>query len=115
MKIIIAGSRDFNDYERLRDYCDYLLQNKDNIEIVSGAARGADELGERYAVERGYPITRFFPNWNKYRKSAGYIRNEDMAEYADALIVFWNGKSKGTKHMIDITRNNDLELRIFHY
>ena len=69
MKVIIAGSRYFNNYELLRQYVDHILQNvsqKESIEIVSGGAKGADELGERYAKERGYKITRFPADWNKY-------------------------------------------------
>ncbi len=117
MKIIIAGSRLFNNYEILLEFCDFYLKNKSNdeIEIVSGTANGADKLGERYAQERGYKLKRFPANWEKYKKSAGYIRNNEMAEYADALIVFWNGKSKGTKHMIDLAKKSKLEIRIVKF
>jgi len=115
MKIIIAGGRGFNDYERLCSYCDYLLQNKDDIEIVSGCARGADKLGERYAEERGYPIKRFPADWGTFGNSAGYRRNKEMADYADALIAFWDGKSKGTQHMINIADKQSLKLRIYRY
>ena len=114
MKIIIAGSRDFDDYELLRKYCDYVLQNQVNIEIVSGTARGADQLGERYAKEKGYKITRFPADWSK-GKSAGYIRNEEMAKYADALIAFWNGMSKGTEHMINLANKYNLKIRVCNY
>ena len=115
MKVIIAGGRDFDNYEKLRSYCDYLLQNKDEIEIVSGCARGADKLGERYAEERGYPIKRFPADWGTHGKSAGYLRNEEMADYADALIAFWDGSSRGTQHMINIAEKESLEIRIYRY
>ena len=115
MKVIIAGGRDFNDYDQLRSYCDYLLQNKDEIEVVSGCARGADKLGERYAEERGYAIKRFPADWGTHGKSAGYLRNEEMADYADALIVFWDGQSKGTEHMINIAEKESLKIRIRRY
>lgn len=115
MKVIIAGSREFDDYEKLCSYCDYLLQDKTDIEIVSGTARGADKLGERYAEERGYPIKRFPADWDKYGKRAGFIRNEDMAEYADALIAFWLNMSKGTEHMIQIANDKKLQIRIHRY
>ena len=115
MKVIIAGSRDFNDYNKLCHYCDYLLQNQTEIEIVSGTARGADKLGEKYANEKGYPIKQFPANWNKFKKAAGYVRNEEMAKYADALIAFWNGKSKGTEHMINLAKKYNLKIRIYNY
>ena len=93
MNIIIAGSRNFNDYNLLKSSCDNLLTQFTNIEIVSGTARGADKLGERYAREKGYDIKQFPANWDKFGKSAGYIRNDEMAQYADMLIAFWDGAS----------------------
>jgi len=116
MKVIIAGSRDFNDYEFLCQKCDALLLNLETyIEIVSGTARGADALGEQYAIERGYPVKRFPADWDTYGKSAGYRRNEQMANYADALIAFWDGKSRGTKHMIDLSYQYKLQTAIIEY
>jgi hypothetical protein len=114
MKVIIAGSRDFDDYNELCMFCDHVLQNQTDIEIVSGTAKGADQLGERYAIERGYKITRFPADWDKGR-SAGYIRNEEMAKYGDALIAFWNGMSKGTEHMINLAKQYNLKIRICNY
>ena len=115
MKIIIAGGRDFDNYDLLCQKVDKILSRQSEIEIVSGTAKGADKLGERYATERGYPIKRFPADWGQYEKRAGYIRNEDMAEYSDALIAFWNNKSKGTKHMIDIAKQEGLLVRIIIY
>ena len=111
MKVIIAGGRDFKDYDLLCKKCDKILASQTDIEIVSGTAYGADKLGERYSSERGYPIKQFPANW-KLGKSAGYIRNKEMAEYGDALIAFWDGKSKGTKHMIDLAREYELKVRV---
>jgi len=110
MKIIIAGSRNFNDYNLLKSSCDNLLTQFTNIEIVSGTARGADKLGERYARERGYDIKQFPANWDKFGKSAGYIRNDEMAQYSDMLIAFWDGTSKGTKHMIDLANKRGIRV-----
>lgn len=115
MKVIIAGGRDFVDYDKLCRACDYYLQNQKEIEIVSGVAKGADQLGEKYAKERGYPLKQFPAYWNKYEKRAGYIRNSKMAEYADALIAFWNGESRGTKDMIRQAKENKLKIRILNY
>ena len=100
MKLIIAGTRSFQDYGLL---CKILKETEiGNIkEIVCGGARGADKLGERYAKEFGYSLKYFYPNWEKYGKSAGVIRNHEMGDYADYLLAFWDGASKGTKDMID--------------
>jgi len=110
-RVIIAGSRDFNDYDTLGEICDYMLQNKLDVEIVSGTARGADQLGERYANERGFKLKKFPADWS-LGKSAGYIRNELMAQNADALIVFWDGKSKGTLNMINLAKQYKLKTKI---
>lgn len=115
-RVIIAGSRGFNDQKLLYDFCDKVLANiKDEIIVVSGAARGADYLGMCYANDRGYQIQYFFPEWDKYGKSAGYRRNVQMAENADALIAFWDGESRGTKHMIDIATERGLAVRVKRY
>jgi len=115
MKVIIAGGRDFMDFELLCSSCKDILENKNVEEIVSGCAKGADRTGEKYAELNKIPIKKFPAEWDKYGKAAGYRRNKDMAEYADALIAFWNGESKGTKHMIDLARANKLEVHIIKY
>lgn len=115
MKVIIAGGRDFNDYDFLCRKVDKILSRQIEIEIVSGVAKGADKLGERYAEEHGYPIKRFPADWGTFKKQAGYIRNEEMARYADALIAFWDGRSSGTQHMIIIAEERGLLTRIIYY
>ena len=108
MKTIIAGSRGFNDYGLLCQICKEELLT----EVVSGTARGADQLGERYSDENGIPKKQFPADWDKYGKSAGYKRNTEMAKYADALIAFWDGESRGTKHMIDLAKQHNLKTRV---
>lgn len=115
MKVIIAGSRNFNDYAITKKYCDHYLQNSKNIEIVSGGAKGADKCGEMYAFEKGLKLKLFPADWEKHGKSAGPIRNQEMAEYADALIAFWDGESRGTKHMISTAEKLGLIVRIVRY
>ena len=115
MKVIIAGGRNFRDYNQLRESCDNILVNQKEVEIVSGTAAGADTLGERYAQEKGYEVKKFPAQWDLYGKSAGYKRNQQMAEYADGLIAFWDGKSRGTKHMIDIANKMGLKVRVVRY
>jgi len=115
MKVIIAGSRDFDNYVLLSHICDTVLPKGIDYEIVSGGARGADHLGEVYAWECDYKKTVFPADWDKNGKAAGYIRNEEMAKYADALIAFWDGKSKGTKHMIDLANKHMLLSYIYYF
>ena len=115
MKIIIAGGRDFDNYKLLKEKCDFYL-SKVNVEcIISGCARGADNLGERYADDRNYEIVRMPANWDKFGKSAGYHRNEEMAKIGDGLIAFWDQASRGTKHMIDLAKRYNLKTRIVFY
>ena len=112
-KVIIAGTRSFQDYALLQSYADYMLsRTTDAIEIVSGGARGADALGERYAKERGYRLKIFPADWERYGKAAGYRRNAEMADYADALIAFWDGKSRGTMHMINLAKQRKLKVAV---
>lgn len=115
-RVIVAGGRDFSNYELLESKLNRILQNiTDEIVIVCGMARGADTLGERYAKANGIRVEYYPADWNKYGKSAGYIRNEQMAKNADALIAFWDGKSKGTKNMIDIAEKYRLKIRTVRY
>ena len=116
-RVIIAGGRYFSDYELLQEKCDDFLQDKTNEEIViiSGHASGADSLGERYAQERGYKIETYLADWKKYGRAAGPIRNEQMANIANALIAFWDGKSKGTKSMINLAKKKGLQVFVAQY
>ena len=117
-KVIIAGSRGFSNYKLLREQCNKYLREKrktSNVIIVSGHARGADTLGEKYAQDEGFALEIYPAQWKKLGKQAGYRRNEQMAEVADALIAFWDGSSKGTKHMIDIMNEKNLLVRVVEY
>lgn len=112
-RVIIAGSRDFDDYQMLELNCNYFLKNKlPDVEVVSGGARGADRLGERYAENYLLDIRVFTAEWDQFGKSAGYIRNKEMGEYCDAGIAFWNGVSRGSKHMIDILKELGKPYRV---
>ena len=100
MKIVIAGSRTITDMKvliKVLSLCGYKITEQD--EIVSGGARGVDTLGEIYAKQAGIKVTIFKPDWDKYGKSAGVIRNYEMAKYCDKAIVIHNG-SKGSLNMI---------------
>jgi hypothetical protein len=117
-KIVVAGGRGFNDYELLKGRLDSLIKTKSKtheIVVVSGTAKGADLLGERYAADRELSVMKFPAQWDLYGKSAGYKRNAHMASVSDAVVVFWDGKSKGSKHMIDIAKRVGLPLRVVKY
>ena len=117
-RVIIAGGRDFSDYELLKRKVLFYTNevNRDNlIVVVSGKAKGADSLGEKLAKEIGWKVLEYPADWDTNGKSAGYIRNTEMAKNSDALIAFWDGKSRGTKHMIDTAEKNDLLVRVVNY
>lgn len=102
MKLIIAGGRNVaNAASVIKTYMDGEPEVKisDIKEIVSGTARGADVGGELWATDENIVITSFPAEWNKYGRSAGHIRNKQMAEYADALLLIWDGQSRGSANM----------------
>ena len=115
MKVIVAGGRNFVDYKLMKVYLDAWLNKRPNVTIVSGCAKGADILGERYAQEAGHSLLRMPAAWNKYGKAAGHIRNASMAKVADALVAFWDGESKGTSHMILVARKAGLLYKVVKY
>lgn len=124
IRIIVAGGRDFNDYEllktTLKDYIVNLgLDDLSQIVIVSGAARGADTLGEYFAYDYDIAVRRFPARWDELGKSAGIVRNCEMANYAGkatgVLFAFWDGESRGTKHMITAAKKRGLEVHVVEY
>lgn len=102
MKLIVAGSRDNIPQELVFDVLDQEVDVTDDLEIVSGGARGVDRFGEQWAYRNNVDIKRFPADWKQYGKKAGFIRNVEMSRYADALFAFWDGESKGTEHMIKV-------------
>jgi hypothetical protein len=111
MRVIIAGSRNIQDRKAVHRLLD---QSKFDItEVVSGAAVGVDQFGEEWAMHNQIPIRRFHPNWKKHGKSAGVMRNVEMAEYADALIVIWNRKSPGSRNMIMVGEKKKLPMEVY--
>jgi len=117
MKVIVAGGRNFQDYALLEATLLHLFSNTspDEIEIVSGGAKGADALGEQFAKIRQMLIQRFPADWRTHGKKAGFIRNMQMAEAAECLVAFWNGSSPGTRSMIQIARSKGLRVRVIRY
>ena len=101
----------------LKEKCDYFLQDekKEDVVIISGHASGADALGERYVQERGFLLETYPVDWKAHGRAAGPIRNAQMAVVADALIAFWNGKSRCTKNMIDTATKRGLKVAVVRY
>ena len=114
MKIIIAGGRDFNYISVLNKVLNELINPKEDV-IVSGDARGADALGALWAAAQGVPVHHFPAQWDLYGNGAGYVRNAEMGEYADAAICFWDGKSRGTHHMIVTMARMNKPVIVFDY
>lgn len=114
MKTIIAGSRTITDHLPVRKAIAQ-AQAKGLVitEVVSGGARGTDTLGEQWAYYRGIPVKRFNADWDRYGRSAGYRRNEQMARYAEALVAVWDGTSPGTRHMIELARRLGLRVHVY--
>ena len=111
MRTIIAGSRTANNYHDLLNAMAELPWKP--TAVISGAARGADALGERWARENGIPLLRIPAEWDKHGRRAGYLRNLEMAKRAQALLALWDGRSKGTAHMIEIARGRGLPVSVW--
>jgi len=111
MKVIVAGSREGfvarNVFEAIEE------SNFTITEVVSGTARGVDKDGEYYAKTRNIPVKHFPADWDTFGKRAGFIRNEQMADYADALVAVWDGKSRGTAHMIKVMEERGKPIHVY--
>lgn len=97
-RIVVAGSRGYRNYQEAKAYIDFFIsriREEFTLIFVSGNCRGADILGEHYAVENGFIIERHNAEWKRYGRAAGPKRNKEMAKIADFVICFWDGESKG--------------------
>ena len=110
MNVAIIGSRSFTDYERAERFL--AEQNIDISRIISGGAKGADAIAERYASEHGISITVYLADWTRYGRGAGMIRNNLIIADADVVIAFWDGDSKGTKNSIELAHKADKQVII---
>ena len=116
MRTIIAGSRKITDYKIV------LNAIRKSIEIsgirptviISGGAKGVDRLGEKFAKEFEFPLELYNAEWDKYGNRAGFVRNEQMALVADALIAIWDGESKGTMHMINLAKKYGVKTYVYN-
>ncbi len=110
MKVIIAGGRNISDRSIVQAAVE--VSGFEITEVVSGGAEGVDTLGWYWAQDNNKDRVLFRPDWGKHGKSAGPIRNSEMADYADALIAIWDGRSPGTRHMISRARKKGLQVYV---
>lgn len=117
IRVIVAGGREFNDAPLMRSKLDTYIGGRTDVRTVSGGARGADKLGERYAESKGLPRPLIVPaDWDTFgRKAAGPIRNQRMSWLSSHLVAFWDGDSPGTKNMIETALRDGLETRVVRY
>ena len=111
MKVAVIGSRGFDDYELVVK----TLSNMNITLLVSGGAKGADSLGEKYAKEHNIETRIFLPDWTKYKRAAGVIRNTDIINESDVVVAFWDGESKGTLDSINKAKKLNKSLKIIEY
>ena len=110
MRVIVAGSRFFENYEFVSSQLDGILKDTNVTQIICGMANGVDLLGKRYAKEKGLIVCEFPADWDKYKKAAGPIRNRQMAEHGLLLILFWDGKSPGSKNMLETMKRMNKKI-----
>lgn len=114
MKVAIVGSREFPDRSLVKDYIHKLWKELETRPtIISGGARGVDAWAEKIASECTLPTDIYPADWDRYGKSAGFKRNKKMVEAADAIVAFWDGESKGTKHTIDLALESSKPLNVY--
>lgn len=121
--LLIAGSRDYTDYEEFSRIADYLLsqvRNNYRILILEGEARGTDTLARKYAIEKNYQLAPFTANWDLYGKAAGLWRNELMVSELSlykhrAALFFWDKESRGTRHCIGEVAKSGIPYKIFDF
>lgn len=120
-RVIVAGSRSFSNYSLLSLVCSQKLFEwlerfpagvEVDVAVISGTARGADKLGERWAAENGYGLLLYPADWDRWGKSAGPIRNAEMVAVADAAILFWDGSSRGTANCLELCQTKGIPIHV---
>ena len=111
MKVAIVGTRTYPDLEQVREYVRQL--SPDDI-VISGGAKGVDETAEDEARKLGMEVISLSPEWNKYGKRAGLMRNDLIVAMADCVVAFWDGVSRGTKYTIDKAKEKNMIVQVFN-
>lgn len=110
---IVAGGRNFNDEDMIYKALNKVFEGENNFRIISGGATGVDSVAKKYAIEKGIDFKEFPANWSEFGRRAGFVRNTEMALHGTDLIAFWDGKSKGTKMMIEIAQKHTINISLF--
>jgi len=106
VKVVICGSRNLENYRLVEEAVSrsgYSIST-----VISGGARGVDRLGMAFARAHHLPVQVFMPDWERLGKRAGFVRNRQMAEIAEAVVAVWDGQSRGTRHMIELASLRNL-------
>ncbi len=111
MKLAVIGSRDFEDMKVMRACIDPLQPTA----IISGGAKGADTLAKQYAEEHGIHIIEHKPDWKRFGRGAGIVRNKTIIDDADYVLAFWDGTSRGTKHSIHHAKQQNKPLTVITF
>ena len=115
MKLSVVGSRTFNDYQILKNKLDEINKKTKITLIISGSAKGADSLAEKWANENNIETKIYHPDWETYGKKAGIIRNKDIILNSDRMICFWDNTSKGTLHSINLADFHNIPYNIVKF
>ncbi len=107
MKVAVIGSRNLT----VEDLGQYLPEG--TTEIVSGGAKGVDTCAREYALAKGLKLTEFLPEYNRYGRGAPLKRNLQIIDYADLVVAFWDGRSRGTEYMIDNCKKRNKKIYLF--
>ena len=117
-KLLIAGGRDFSNQAlfgiKLLSYVEE-LPGDNGVSIITGLARGADQMAHEFCINNSVLCHEFPANWDVYGKRAGFIRNAQMGEFADSALIFWDGSSRGTKHMIGFMKDQNKPVAVVYY
>jgi hypothetical protein len=114
MRFAVIGSRSYNNKEQLNRTLSFFIKNKGDV-VVSGGAAGADKLGAEWAIEKGFEVKEYIPDWDKYGKGAGFRRNADIINDSDMVICFWDGISKGTANSIGLAKDKKKPTFIVYF
>jgi hypothetical protein len=115
MKLAVVGSRTFRNYEKLSSVLEGYHRNEKIELIISGGAEGADSMAEKWAKEKGIPTAIYYPDWQRFGKKAGFLRNKSIVKDADMVIAFHDGESKGTSHSIGLAKEFNKGLDIVYF
>lgn len=114
-KVAVVGSRSFTDYEKLnKTLSDYHAKTGITL-VVSGGAAGADSMAERFARENNISTSIHKPDWKKYGRAAGFIRNKDIIAECDVCFAFWDGSSRGTANDIELCNKMNKPCYIINF